>query len=442
VSEQKTIYNSTFWIAYLANVLLVTGNALTFRFADLINFLGGNQQTAGTIVSAGVIGALIIRLVMGQALDRYGTRLLWSAGTLSYIIGCAIFFGYREIDLVYYLARILFAMGIATMITCSMVHIQNQAPPNLRTEIIATLGSSGFLGMTLGPQLGDFIAHNIPTDQGQFAALFGCAAACGVVYLCLVFLLTRNDAHQRPQQTPHILPLLFRYWPGTIILVACFMGVSFNAVSVFLIRYSDSVGLSGIGSFFTVYAFTAFCFRLMSRRWSAELGVKPTIMLGLLGHGLGYVILPFVATSWLTVDHIGNWKLIDLQLLLPAFCCGFGHALLFPIVISRGAGAFPVQYRGTGTTIILGFTEIGAMLSSPVMGWVIDHYGFTPMFYGVAAICVTVCTIFILSTQRATDSIEEEIASRKATRDRLAEQNSVPELESPPVLAPVCNRVD
>ena len=45
-----------------------------------------------------------------------------------------------------------------------------------------------------------------------------------------------------------------------------------------------------------------------------------------------------------------------------------------------GSGAFPKAYRGSGTTIVLGFTEVGAMLSAPLLGWIIDGYGFTPMF--------------------------------------------------------------
>ena len=47
-------YDRIFWMAYAANTILVTANALTFRFAELIAWLGGTERTAGFIVSVGV----------------------------------------------------------------------------------------------------------------------------------------------------------------------------------------------------------------------------------------------------------------------------------------------------------------------------------------------------------------------------------------------------
>ena len=68
----------------------MAGNALTFRFAELVNLLGGTQQLAGTIVSVGTIGALVGRLFMGQFLDRYGVRPVWATVSVCYTVGIAL----------------------------------------------------------------------------------------------------------------------------------------------------------------------------------------------------------------------------------------------------------------------------------------------------------------------------------------------------------------
>ena len=47
-----TVYNRTFWLAYAANLLLVTANALTFRFAEFVKFLGGTESVTGPMRSA------------------------------------------------------------------------------------------------------------------------------------------------------------------------------------------------------------------------------------------------------------------------------------------------------------------------------------------------------------------------------------------------------
>ncbi|MCA9118438.1 MAG: MFS transporter, partial [Planctomycetaceae bacterium] len=224
------------------------------------------------------------------------------------------------------------AIGLAGMLTCSMVHIQIHVPLHRRTEVIGSLGTSGFVGMVLGTQGGDWIFSSMATGRPQFLALFGTAASMAVFYLIIVLILTRNDQHDRPRDTPAAHRLLFRYWPGPVMFVAIMLGVGFTVTTVFLTRFATAEGLGGIGTFFTGYSVSAFVFRLASRRWSRTYGRHLMIVVGLVGQACGLLSLPHVAANW--------------QFLIPAFGCGLGHALLFPAVVSLGAGAFPQELRG------------------------------------------------------------------------------------------------
>lgn len=401
------IYNQAFWLAYIANVALVTANALTFRFAELVAYLGGSEKVAGTIVSVGVSGAIIARFFLGQALDRYGTRRLWAGSSLLFLAGCIAFLQCQELSPLIYAARISFAVGIAGMFTCSIVHIQNQVPPHRRTEMIGNLGSSGFLGMILGSQLGDLIFNSVPAGRPQFLILFGSATALGFFYLLVVLYVTRNDNHQRPHETPAAHRLILRYWPGMIIPVAIMMGMGIAVTTVFLTRFATEQNLNGIGTFFTVYATSAFLFRVSAQRWSQTVGRHRMVLMGLTGHAVGHCLLITVTAQWHFVP--------------PAIACGFGHALLFPAVVSLGSGAFPSEYRGTGTTIILGFTELGVVLSAPILGGIIDFYrsnhadpiqGFTMMYFASAATATLVAIAYALTAARQPD---EEVLPKAKT---------------------------
>jgi MFS family permease len=386
----ESIYNRMFWLSYAANVSLVTANALTFRFAEFVRYLGGTEQLTGTIVSVGILGALLVRLRLGQEIDRYGTRRIWMASSVLFIVGCAMFLLTNQISWVIYVGRTFFALGLAGMFTCSVVYIQNQVPAHRRTEVIGNLGSSGFVGMIAGSILGDLILNSMPPGQARFLALFGGAAVLGVFYLSIIVHLTRRDVHRRPQETPPIHRLLLRYWPGSVLLVAIMMGVGFAATTVFLTRFATYRGLHGIGMFFTGYAVSAFCFRVAAQNWSRTIGRHRMILLGLAGHWVGYMILPWITRDW--------------HLLFPAVACGFGHALLFPAVVSLGAGAFPAEYRGSGTTIILGFTEIGVLASAPALGWMIDHFGFTAMFLSTGFMSLGVAFLYAVTAARQPDA--------------------------------------
>jgi MFS family permease len=380
---QETVYNRVFWLSFAANLSLVTANALTFRFAELVAYLGGSERVAGEIVSFSVLMALGARLILGQKLDRYGPKRLWPVMAVVFLFGASGFV-FSQALWQLYVARAAFAVGLAGMFTCSIVHIQNQVPAHRRTEVVGSLGASGFLGMIIGSQAGDWIFNTFPDGITRFQILFGGAAALGVAYLVLVLVLTRGDMHDRPHETPSAFRLMFRYWPGPVVFVAIMMGMGFTLSTVFLTRFATHLGIKGIGTYFTSYCIAAFAIRIAARNWSVTVGRRRMIMLGLVGHCLGNALLPLVTKDW--------------HLIFPSISSGFGHALLFPAVVSLGAGAFPKAYRGSGTTIVLGFTEVGAMLSAPLLGWIIDAFGFTPMFLTASGTAFVIGIAFWLTS--------------------------------------------
>ena len=361
------VYGRTFWLAYLANSVLVMANALTFRFAELVHSLGGSESVVGDIVALGTLVAVALRLSVSHVLDDYGTRVIWPICSLLFIAGCGVFLGASQNTFwLLYLARVAFYVGLTGMFACSMAHIQNHVPAERRTEIIGNLGSSGFVGMILGSNLGDGIRHFVANPQTQFLILFGGAGLIGVLYLILVILLTRDDQVADRTPSPVAIRLMFRFWPGTVVLAAMTIGMGVTATQTFLTRYATSQKIEGIGLFFTGYAISAFVFRLLVQNWSQTIGRHWMLVRGLIGHTIGHFLLAFVSEGW--------------QFILPSIICGFGHALLFPAVVSLGSGSFPKECRGAGTAIILGFTDFGSLVFSPILGRISDRFGFQTMY--------------------------------------------------------------
>ncbi len=376
------LYGRTFWLAYLANSLLVMASALTFRFAELIHFLGGRESAAGDIVAFGTAVAVVLRLSVSHVLDDYGTRRMWPICTLMFIGGCLLFLTATELSWTLYVARAAFFVGLTGMFACSMTHIQNHVPPERRTEIIGNLGSSGFVGMILGSNIGDWILLAVPDRRIKFVLLFGGAALIGAFYLVLVILLTRDQLHDRPSPTPPAFRLMLRFWPGAVVVAAMIMGLGVTATQTFLTRFATQQKIEGIGAFFTGYAISAFVFRLLVQNWSRTIGRHWMLVRGLLGHVAGHTLLAFVSVWW--------------QFIPASILCGFGHALLFPAVVSLGVGAFPKECRGTGTAIILGFTDFGSLLFAPILGRIIDSYGFRTMYLTSSGVALIVALGYML----------------------------------------------
>lgn len=379
--ESEGIYNRSFWMAYAANMMLVGANTMSYRFADFVKYLGDTEATTGWIVNLSLVGALVSRLFIGAAMDRFGIGRVWGGGAICFIAGALLFMTVTAVGPAIIVARMLFALGAAIMFIGSNAHIQLDVPAHRRTEAIGALGSSGFVGMISGAQLEGLLRVWIPDPSLYFRVLFGLAAIVGFAYLLLVWLLSRHDRYAAPDVTPLAHSLLVRHWPGPVCLVAILMGMGFAVTTVFLTRYAQSLGLeSGFKLFFTSYAIAAFSVRIISRTWSRWLGRNKMILIGLSGQVVAYLLLVPVSQSW----HF-----------IPAgLATGFAHALLFPSVVSLGSGTFPEHYRGTGTTLILGFIELGTFMASPFYGWMILQYGFQPMLLTATAATVILIVVY------------------------------------------------
>lgn len=403
--SRRSVYDRIFWLSYFANFLLVAANAMTFRFAEFVRIFGGTEKVAGLIVGCGVVGALAGRLFLGQAIDRFGVRRLWLGVVTTFVLGCLAMAAASSAGGLLLIGRIVFAIGLAGMFTCSIYHAQNRAPMHRRTEVIGNLGSSGFLGMIAGSQLCDLLGRQFAGPSESVVA-FGCVAGLGVAYLLLVVLITAEDEHVRPRETPPAHRLLMSHWPGPVVVVALAMGMYFTIPSVFLTRFSTHRGLGGIGTYWTMYAITAFLFRMWTRRWSQTVGRHRMILGGISGHLVGFLILPSVTSGW--------------HLLLPAATAGFGHALLFPAVVSLGTEAFPKHYRGTGTTLVLGFFDLGGAIFAPILGAIIDAFGgvgFGEMYYTAAGLSAVIAGFYLLTGARRPDSDLSAYADRSAAAD-------------------------
>lgn len=384
------VYGRTFWLAYVANTTLITANALTFRFANLVVKLGGDEKTAGLIVALALTIAVILRFIASHWVDLHGTVRVWPIMSCLYVIGCITSLIPVEIGPAIYASRIAYIVGIQGMFVCSMTHIQQHVPSHRRTEIIGNLGSSGFVGMILGANLGDFVHKNTAPEQ-EFFWSFGLAACLGFLYLAIIVTLTRTSGQSaaRPQHSDSSLRLLFRHWPGSVVLTAMVMGVGIVVTQVFLARFANEQKIQNLGIFYSGYAVSAFLFRLSISNWSNTIGRNWMLVRGLAGHVIGHALLPFVQTDW--------------QLFPVAVICGFGHSILFPAVVSLGSGAFPPESRGSGTAVILSFADLGGLILSPILGWLIVARGYHAMFWSSSGMGLVVLLIAVVVAIRHHD---------------------------------------
>lgn len=402
----EATFGVSFWCAYFANATIVTANGLMLRYVEFVKLYEPDNYRLwlGWIVGVGMVGSLLMRLVQGGAIDRYGVRLMWVLSSSLLVATCLAHLLLGDIhNPAVFLLRTAYSTCLAGAFGSSMVYVSRRATPDRMAEMIGTLGTSGFVGMVCGPILGDLLFKHSSSPQVAVERMFLLAAALGTATLVFCWLATRKVP--RPvirRKRPPILWLLRRYHPGPVIWMGIAMGVGIGVATTFMADFAREMHVANIWVYFTTFAVTAFVTRLSIRRFPAQHGIRAMLLVGGSAQVVSFLLLLPVTQEW--------------HLILPALASGVAHAFLFPGVVAGGGTAFPERYRGIGTTLMLGTLDVGTLLGAPAAGAMLNLCrraglpAYPSTFLATALLLASVSTYFYLATAQ----LKKQAGSAKA----------------------------
>jgi MFS family permease len=359
VASTPVVFGRAFWCTYIGNTALMIAFSMMYRYADFVLFLGGSEWTLGRIVGVGMIGSLAMRFFQGHGIDRFGARQIWLWSLVGFVVSMMAHMSItRDDGPAIYLLRILYTMSFAGAAGASITSVSRSLPLPRMAEVIGMLGTSGFIGMALGPQLGDLFCGGQTITRGELNAMFGVAALLGSVSFVCAELATRREPRPRQRKRPHLFWLLRRYHPGFVLVLGVLLGIGLTLPTTFLPMYTRELGILRTGPFFIVYAVTGFVVRLGTRRLPHLIGVRRMIYLGLAALAASMLMYLPVTSEW--------------GLMLPGAMAGTAHAVLFPAVTAQGSWAFPNRYRGLGTTVMLATLDVGILVGAPLVGGIVE----------------------------------------------------------------------
>ncbi len=380
----------------------MTAVSMMYRYADFISFLGGGEWELGLVVGVGMIGSLMMRLLQGAGIDRFGPRHVWLASAALFVVSML---GHllvsRPGGIEIYLLQAAYRTSIAGVFGAAFTFAFQQMPVHRMAEAIGTVGTASFLGMVIGPLIGDVISGG----QGQAGSraeldwLFLVAAALGCVSLAAAWFATSRESRPAVHRRLPLAVLLRRYHPRALLLMAIVMGVALGIPATFLRPFAAELNINRLAPFFTVYALTAIATRLATRRVIDEIGVRTSVVVGIAGIAAAMFSYLLVSVEW--------------QLVIPAALTGAGQAILYPAVVAGGSAAFPDRYRGLGTTLVLGAIDLGTLAGAPLVGGIVDRAnqvglpGYSTMLLCIAGLLIVAGAGFAAATGTAGQSTRD-----------------------------------
>ena len=392
-TDGDRLYTRQFFQVFGAVTLFMTGFALQFHFGEYVEYLGHGVDTLGWVLGISMVGTLLIRLHIGRSIDRFGCRPMWLVGTLVVTVTVGSIQFTDRLWLIIVL-RMLFYMAFASVMTTVAVFAAVIAPSRRKAESLGTIGLGGFSGMIIGPTLGDWIFSGAGESILPYRIFFSTSAACSLLAGIAMTLINLpaacsprqarpSDASAPSQPGPSQTRVILTHWPGAILLVGVAFCMVLSWQLTFLERLAEARGFMNIKVFFLTYGPTAILLRIVCRRVPERLGRTRTLVGGLLLQGVGVLCLVAIHTEW--------------QLILPALLMGAGHCFVFPSMVDLSAERLPPEYRGTGTSLILGAGDLGLLAGLIVLGEVIDRLGYDAALFLLAATVLTTAVLFAIT---------------------------------------------
>ncbi len=348
-------YRGFFWMAFAANLCASTVLAVLFRFADFVEHLGGDEEALGYIVGIGMIGALCMRLAQGLGVDRFGPRRVWIWSLILLAAACASHLAITTLEgPSVYLLHVAIRTALAGAFGASITYVTFQGPPARAVEVLGSLGASGFVGMMLGTAIGDLVGAGAEVTRASVDNIFLISAGLALAGVFFAWRATMDPVRPPQRKLPPLIPVIKRFHPGVLLLVALAIGIGLGLPAVFVRPFGKEHGITVMAWFFWTYAPTAFVVRLATRRFSSVYGVRPMILTGLASAVAGSLSLMLVTRGW--------------HFVIPGIFFGICHALMFPSVTGAGSTCFPPRFRGVGVALVLAMFDLGNLIGAPLGG--------------------------------------------------------------------------
>ncbi|QDS89236.1 putative transporter [Rosistilla ulvae] len=397
-ATEKTprLYDRNFMLALASQMCFVIANTLMAHYSRWIEFLGGDLGQVGMIMGASATLGLFLRPWIAQWINRLGSRTMWLYGYLLFSFSAVANVCLDDLNPLIYAIRACTLLAAAIVFASGLTYISQTAPEHRRTEAIGVLGAGGFVGMLIGPWLGDLILGNgaetalVARQRADFVWLF--LVAGGSSLLPALFLLMMrtpaSNGTRRSVKLSDFVATTLQYWPGAILLVDFVFGVCMTAPFIFVASFIDNAPLaigkvSVIGIFFLCYAGWGVTVRLWLGDLPDRIGPHKILILGMASMAIGMFSYSLVSAShaWLIV--------------VPALLTGTGHGMMFHTMTSLTIQPFPNEVRGTGAALAMMMLDLGTLVGAPVLGYVGDRLGFAALFATVGTICVLGLGVYV-----------------------------------------------
>lgn len=343
--------------------------ALFFAFSGYLQQLGIAPATAGFILSADALAALIVQPLISPLIHSGNARRWLIGGSL--ILSAALFM-LGHVTSVPFLtaARLLQGTGFICLLAALTTMMVSLIPPGMSGRAFGWLSLVRLVPYAVIPELFDLL-QIAPSSFGDMLNIAALTALLPVLSLLLPFSgEPENPDESRPPGLSGITESLRSSSVLLLLLSALFFFCGYSTVFFFLRQFGPTVGISNTSLFFTIATLMMIAVRLFGG-WLFDRCNKPLICAaGLFVVAMTYALLPFSLSS-------------TMFFLLAGFT-GLGWGISMPLQAAAMFDISPPATRAMNQNLLIVMMQGGFFIGPFAGGYLIARFGFTTLFISLA----------------------------------------------------------
>jgi MFS family permease len=320
--------------------------------------IGGDEVAVGLVVGAFSISSVLMRPFAGRLADRRGRRIALVSGALVTVLAALGHLLATDVPTLVVM-RLLLGIGEALFFVGGIAAATDLAPEHRRGEAISLVSLSLYLGVAIGPVIGETVLA-----WSGFAAVWLVAAAIALLAVGLSWIAPET----LPAATRAATPRNDRFFdrrglePGLLALCGVWgMGPFF----AFLPLMTDDLG-TGASTYFGAFAIIVVVLRVIGAKLPDRIGAARLSGTALVVSAIGMAVAGLVPTQ--------------VGLLIGTALFAIGVAFTFPAIMAMSVVGVPPAERGVVVGTASLFVDVAFGLSPALLGLLAQSTGYPPTF--------------------------------------------------------------
>lgn len=396
-TTKNALFTRDYFLAFtvLLGAYIVFVALMTFMALYAANRFQANDTAAGFAASSFVVGAGLVRLVIGKYLDFIGRKRALIISLIVFTVSSLIYPLVDHYSLMIVLRIIQgTAFGIiSTAITSVVIDV---IPTSRRSEGLGYYSLAATLGMAIGP----FAAVQI-SEVASDVWVFNFTALCAAISL-LAVLPMRIQEHP-PSSEDHAQRWRIR---GSdlidsrvlpVAIVAFLSAIGYALVTTYLPAFLVGRGMTNAASlFFIIFALTMLGVRLFAGRIHDRRGENAVIPIALLAFALSLALLAVADSLW--------------QVIVAAILGGIGQGGAVPSLQAVGISRTTHERVPIATSTHYLALDAGIAVGPVALGFMIGLSGYAGLYLAGAAVLLVSIVVYWLTHGR--HAVESATASQ------------------------------